>query len=311
LLYTIDPREFEATVAQANGRLAQARADLARYQQDVERYRPLVEANAYPKQNLDTAVAQVNAGRANVDAAQAEVTSAVLNLGYTKVYAPVSGIIGKTEVNVGNLVGKGEPTLLTHVSRIENINVRFTLPERDYLTLARRREERGITGASQASMELILADGSVLPDKGRLVYVDRNVDPQTGTIMLEASFPNPSYIVRPGQYARVRVAVETKAGAILVPQRAVSELQGLYNVAVVKADDTIEIRMVKPAQRISNLWVIDSGLKPGERIVVEGLQKVRPGVKVKPEVVKIEEEKGAAPPAAPTAATNEATGTKG
>ena len=146
--------------------------------------------------------------------------------------------------------------------------------------------------------ELVLADGSVHPRQGQLVFVDRNVDPQTGTILLEAAFPNPGGIVRPGQYARVRVAVELKKGAILVPQRAVSELQGIYNVAVVGGDDTIDLRMVTPAQRIGTLWVIDSGLKAGERVVVEGLQKVRAGVKVKAEMVKIEESSAATPPVA-------------
>ena len=281
-LYTIDPREYQAAVAQAKGRLAQAQADFARYEQDVARYRPLVEQNAYPKQNLDTAIAQVAAGLANVEAAQANVTTAELNLSYTKVYAPTDGIIGKTEVNVGNLVGRGQPTLLSHISRLEKINVRFTMPEKDYLYFAKRREELGTTGVTKTPLELVLADGNVHPATGQLVYVDRNVDPTTGTILLEATFPNPGYVVRPGQYARVRAAVETKVGAIQVPQRAVSEMQGTYNVAVVKSDDTIEMRMVTPAQRIGSLWVIDAGLKAGDRVVVEGLQKVRPGVKVKP-----------------------------
>jgi len=149
----------------------------------------------------------------------------------------------------------------------------------------------------------------VHPEKGQLTFIDRNVDPQTGTILLEAAFPNPGGVVRPGQYARVRAAVDLKNGAILVPQRAVSELQGVYNVAVVGGDDTVEVRMVKPAERIGTLWVIDSGLKAGERIVVEGLQKVRPGVKVKPEMVKIEE--GAAAQGAPTGAVAEAKGAQG
>jgi membrane fusion protein (multidrug efflux system) len=147
----------------------------------------------------------------------------------------------------------------------------------------------------------VLADGSVHPEKGQLVFVDRNVDPETGTILMEAAFPNPGGILRPGQYARVRVAVDMKPGAILVPQRAVSELQGVYNVAVVGGDDTVEVRMVKPAQRIGTLWVVDSGLKAGDRIVVEGLQKVRPGVKVKPEAVQIKDDGG---PALPTGAVD-------
>jgi membrane fusion protein, multidrug efflux system len=304
LLYTIDPREYEAAVSQAKGRLAQAQADLARYDQDVARYQPLVEQNALPKQNLDTAVAQANAGRANLEAAQAAVTQAQLNLSYTKIYAPLDGIIGKTEVNVGNLVGQGQNTLLTHISQVGAIHVRFTIPERDYLYYARRRQEHG--GNAPGEFELVLADGSVHPDKGRLVFVDRNVDPVTGTILLEAAFPNPNAIVRPGQFARVRAAVDLKKGAILVPQRAVTELQGIYNVAVVGGGDTVEIRMVTPAERIGTLWVIDAGLKAGDRIVVEGLQKVRAGMKVKPEMVAIKDERSATASGAVVGATADA-----
>jgi membrane fusion protein (multidrug efflux system) len=312
LLYTIDPREYQAAVAQAKGRLAQAQADLARYEQDVERYRPLVEQNAYPKQNLEQAIAQATAGRANVDAARAEVTKAELDLSYTRVTSPTDGIVGKTEVNVGNLVGGLQSTILTRVSRVDNIHVRFTLSERDYLDLVRKRQERGApAGRPNAPLELVLADGAVYPQAGQLVFVDRNVDPVTGTIMLEASFPNPGAVVRPGQYARVRAAVETKSGAILVPQRAVSELQGIYNVAAIKTDDTIEMRMVTPGPRVGNLWVMDSGLKAGERVVVEGMQKVRPGMKVKPEMVTIQEGPAAAPPAAPTADKGETKGAEG
>lgn len=308
LLYTIDPRPFEAALAQARGTLAEAEAQLARARQDVVRYEPLVAKNAISRQEYETAVAVQRAAEAAVVAAKAAAERAEIDLGYTKVTAPADGLVGKTEVYAGTLVGRGQSTLLTQISQIGTIHVRFTVPERDYLYYARRREEGRGSAARGESLpfELVLADGSVHPKPGRLVFVDRNVDPTTGTILLEAAFPNPGGIVRPGQYARVRAAIDLKRGAILVPQRAVSELQGVYNVAVVGGDDTVEMRMVKPAERIGTLWVIDSGLKAGERIVVEGLQKVRPGVKVKPEVVTIEP---AAPPGAPAAA--EATGARG
>ena len=217
-----------------------------------------------------------------------------INLGYTKVYAPEAGLIGKTEVYPGTLVGRGSNNLLTHISQIASIHVRFTLPERDYLRLARRPRGEGRTVPRRlaAPLELVLADGKVHPEKGKLVFVDRNVDPETGTILMEAAFPNPNGIVRPGQYGRVRAAIETKPGAILVPQRAVTELQGIYNVAVVGEDNAVEIRMVTPGQRVGSLWLIESGLKAGDKVVVEGTQKVRPGLKVTPEVITIEDDAG-------------------
>jgi membrane fusion protein (multidrug efflux system) len=308
LLYTIDPSPFEAALAQAKGALAESEAQLARARQDVVRYEPLVAKNAISRQEYETAVVVQRAAEAAVEAAKAQAESAQINLGYTRVVAPENGMAGKTEVYPGTLVGRGQSTLLTHISQIATIHVRFTIPERDYLYYARRRQEAGKVGAPQPPFELVLSDGSVHPEKGRLVFVDRNVDPTTGTILMEAAFPNPGGIVRPGQYARVRAAVDLKQGAILVPQRAVSELQGIYNVAVVGSDDSVEIRMVTPAQRIGNLWVMDAGLKAGDRVVVEGLQKVRSGVKVKAEAVTIEESTAPPPGAAPPA---EAKGAQG
>lgn len=300
LLYTIDPQPFQATLAQAKGKLAGAEADLARAHQDVARYEPLVAKNAISRQDYETAVAVEHAQSAAVDAAKAAAHSAEIDLSYTRVKAPDEGLVGKTEVYPGTLVGRGQSTLLTHISQIGTIHVRFTVPERDYLFYARRRLERGLKpdDGQDLPFELILADGSVHPHPGKIVFVDRNVDPETGTILLEAAFPNPDGIVRPGQYARVRVAADLKKGAILVPQRAISELQGIYNVAVVGGDDVVEIRPVKPAERIGTLWVIDSGLKAGDRVVIEGLQKVRTGLKVSPEIVKIEEGSDTPPPAA-------------
>jgi membrane fusion protein (multidrug efflux system) len=308
LLYTIDPRPFQAAVAQARGQLAESEAQLARAKQDVVRYEPLVAKNAISRQDYETAVVVQRAAEAAVEASKAAAERAQIDLGYTRVVAPEEGMVGKTEVYPGTLVGRGQSTLLTHISQIGSIHVRFTIPERDYIFYAKRARERGEgKEVPKLPFELVLADGSVHPQKGQLVFVDRNVDPQTGTILMEAAFPNPGGIVRPGQYARVRAAIDMKPNAILVPQRAVSELQGIYNVAVVGGDDTVEIRMVKPGARIGTLWVVDAGLKGGDRIVVEGLQKVRSGVKVKPEVVKIEE---GAPPDASAGAAAETKGAK-
>jgi len=304
LLYTIDSSPFEANVAQARARLAQSSADLARAQQDVARYEPLVKKNAVSRQDYETAVAVARAQTSAVDAAKATLRSAQIDLGYTKVLAPEDGLIGKTEVYPGTLVGRGQSTLLTRISKIDPIHARFTIPERDYLRLARESRQRAAAGAapnpSDVGFELILADGSVHPQPGKLVFIDRNVDPTTGTILLEAAFPNPGGLVRPGQYARVRAAVEVKKGAVLVPQRAIQELQGNDNVAVVKQDGTVEMRPVHPGERVGTLWVVDQGLATGDRIIVEGLQKVRPGVKVETEMVSIED---AAPAPSPATGT--------
>jgi len=289
LLYTIDARPFEAALAQTKANLARAEAELARAHQDVARYEPLVAKNAISRQEYETAVAIERAQASAVEAAKATVDSSEIDLSYTKVLAPDSGLVGKTEVYPGTLVGRGQNTLLTRISKIDPIHVRFTIAERDYLEYSRRSAERKTTERAEIPFQLVLADGSVHPHPGKLVFVDRNVDPQTGTILLEASFPNPERIVRPGQYARVRAAIDIKDGAILVSQRSVQELQGIYNVAVVKPDDTVDIRTVTPAQRIGALWVIDSGLHTGERVIVEGLQKVRAGTKVTPETVTVEE----------------------
>lgn len=304
-LYTIDRAPFEAQLAQARGGLAEAEAQYARARQDVVRFEPLVAKNAISRQEYETSVALEHAAAAAVDAAKATVEQAQIQLSYTTVTAPADGLIGKTEVYPGTLVGQGSSTLLTRISRIDPIHVRFSLAEKDYLYFFRRREELKQAGGELPDLpiRLVLADGSELPDTGRLVFVDRAVEAATGTILLEAAFPNANFMVRPGQYGRIRATANVKRGAILVPQRAVQEMQGLYSVVVVGADDTVETRMVKPAERVGSLWVIDSGLQAGERIVVEGLQKVRAGIKVTPETVTIGE--GATPAAAPGAAGSE------
>ncbi|MBI5507046.1 MAG: efflux RND transporter periplasmic adaptor subunit [Deltaproteobacteria bacterium] len=306
LLYTIDPSTLEAALANAKGQLARAQADLARASQDVARYKPLVALNAIPRQQYDTAVSVERAASAAVDAAAAAAHSAEIDLGYTRIYAPIDGLVGKTEVKTGNLVGGKQNTLLTTVSNVDPIHVRFTIAEQDYLRYSRSQRERGGT-PDPGRFVLILSDGSVHPQRGDLVFADRLVDPTTGTLLLEAAFPNPDKLVRSGQYARVRAAVDLKKGAILVPQRAVKELQATYTVAVVSGDDKVSMRTVKPGDRIGSLWVIDSGLAPGEKVVVEGLQKVREGVTVKATTVTIADvasagASSAAVPAAPPAA---------
>jgi len=301
LLYTIDERPFQAKLSVTKASLAEAEAQLARTHQDVVRYKPLVEKNAISREEYDTAVALEKAAAATVEANKAQVQEAEIDLSYTKVTSPDDGLAGRTEVYAGTLVGRGQSTLLTRISRTDPIHVRFSFPERDYLEMARKRGS-GVGGEPGAGVpfELLMPDGSIHGAPGKLVYVDRNVDASTGTIMAEAAFANPGGILRPGQYARVRATVETRSGAILVPQRAVYELQGVFSVMVVGAEDKVEQRLVMPAERIGSLWVIGSGLKPGERIVVEGLQKVRPGMKVNPKTVPIDEKEKAKEQAATT-----------
>jgi membrane fusion protein (multidrug efflux system) len=299
VLYTIDSSPFRANLAQAQANLAEAQAELVRKHQDVARYEPLVQKNAVSVQEYETAVAQEKAQQSAVMAAKAAVQRNQIDLGYSTVSAPTDGLIGITNVHPGTLVGVGQNTVLTHISKVDPIDVRFAIPEADYLKYARRREaalaDAGVPDGGVAPpgkgtpFQMFLADGSQHPYPGWLVFVDRNVDAATGTIRLEAAFPNPGALIRPGQYARVRASVELKKDAVLVAQRSVAEAQGISSVAVVKPDDTIEIRTVKPADRVGDLVVIESGLKPGERVVVEGIQKVKPGLKVKAETVTLEE----------------------
>lgn len=326
-LYTIDSRPFAAALAEARAKVAQSQAEALRVHQDVVRYEPLVAKNAVSVQDLETAKANERAQQSAVAAAQAALQKAQIDFGYTTVLAPDDGLIGITEVFPGTLVGRGSTTLLTKMSKIDPIKVRFSVSERDYLFYAKRREARmvaaGVAAGSSAApvvaddgpplqFQMVLADGSTHPYPGTLSFVDRNVDDKTGTIRLEASFPNPGNIVRPGQFARVRAAVSIKKNAVLVTQGAVVEAQGINSVAVVKPDDTVEMRVVKPAERIGGLVILDSGLKPGERIVVEGIQKVRGGIKVKPTLVPLEEAAqvtlNAATPAPPASASASPTG---
>jgi membrane fusion protein (multidrug efflux system) len=312
LLYTIDPREYQATIAQREGDVARAEADLARLQQDVARYKPLAAENAIPQQTYDTAVAQANAGRANVESTQAVLERAKLDLSYTKIYAPTDGVVGKTEVNVGNLVGRGQTTLLTQISKIDPIHLRFSLSEREYLQFIKDRDQISArmeaAGSAKffkdAPFEMVLADGAVHPHRGKLVFVDRLVDPTTGTLLFEVAFPNPERIVRPGQYGRARTVVDFRPKALLVPQKSVSELQATYSVMVVGGDNKVEVRPVTVGPRTGGLWVIEKGLTAGDRVIVEGIQKVRAGMTVKPVAVEITDTPVAPPPSpsAPKAA---------
>ena len=321
LLYTVDPREQEEKVAQVQGELASARTRLVKAESDVRRYRPLAEMHAVSQADLDSAVAEEGAARGQVDAAEAALRSARISLGYTRIASPIDGLIGMTQAKVGDFVGQfPNPIVLNTVSNVASVQARFSITERDYLDLVRqfgaRRGERaaGDSRTRADDIELLLADGSVYPHKGSLDFADRQVDPSTGTLRLQATFPNPDRVLRPGQYARVRVVIDVRKGALLVPQRAVQELQGQQMVSIVGADGAVQSRTLQMGPRIGSLWMVEQGLNPGDRVILEGAQKVRPGAKVVPKDVPAPADgaapdagaaptPGAAPPAAPKPAT--------
>ena len=282
LLFQIDPQEYQSAVAQARAGVSEAQASLSKANADVARLRPLVERNAVSRQDLDHAVAAQQGAEGQVAAARAAMNNAQLNLGYTKVTSPITGLAGVAQADVGSLVGSPGPTLLTTVSQVDTIKVKFRISEQEYLTLRRAMGDTVSTAVRRpARLELVLADGSVYDHKGQVVTVDRNIDPATGTLGIEALFPNPNSFLRPGQFGRVRAPVTTRTNAILVPQRAVREMQGTFSVGVLKPDSTVEIRPVKAGARVGSDWIVDTGLVAGTVIVVEGMQKVRPGVKVR------------------------------
>jgi len=283
VLYRIDRKPLETSVAGKKADLATAEARLAKANNDVTRYRPLVAKQAVSQQELDNALADQDAARSQLEAAKAALEQQTIDLGYTTVTSPIDGLIGTTMVKPGNLVGRGEPTLLTTVSQINPVIVRVGVTEADFLRVARRQPTSAAAAPAarrDLDIQLTLADGTPYPEKGKLGPIERAVDPTTGTIAVEFIFPNPTALLRPGQYGRVRLTLDTKLGALLVPQRAVQELQNLYSVAIVGADNKVAFRNVKAGLKVDSLWVIDEGLKPGEKVIVEGLQRVQDGTTV-------------------------------
>lgn len=318
-LFEIDPRPFNAALAQALGQLAQAKGQLAqakaqlaqshaqldqsiasqkRTQLDVDKYTPLAKQKAVTQQDLDnsvqnnvaaqaqieaskagveTAKAQIEASTAAVESAEAAVDAARVNTDFTHLVSPIDGVAGQAQVQVGNLVTPSSGVITT-VSTLDPIKGNFTVGEQEYLTLTRA----GGSDLAKLQLQLILADGSTYPSKGKFFFADRQVDQSTGAIQLTGLFPNPGNRLRPGQYGKVRAAVGTSARALLIPQRAVTELQGGYQVAVVDSANKVGIRTVKLGDRIGSMWIVTEGLKPGERVVAEGIQQARPGTQVSP-----------------------------
>jgi membrane fusion protein (multidrug efflux system) len=319
LLFEIDPRPFEAALAQAKGQLAQAAGQLSqskaqltqvqaqlaqsvanqeRTQLDVDKYTPLERQQAVTRQELDNAVqnnnvakaqieagkagvetakAQIEASKAAVESAQAAVEAAKVNTGFTHLVSPIDGIVGQAQVQVGNLVSPSSGTITT-VSTLDPVKVNFTVGEQEYLDFV----QSGGNDLAKLQLQLILANGTAYAPKGRVMFADRQVNQGTGAILLIGVFPNPGNVLRPGQYAKVRAAVGIRSNALLVPQRAITELQGSFQVAVVDAENKVGIRKVTTGNRVGSKWIVTEGLNPGERVIAEGVMKSGPGMTVNP-----------------------------
>ncbi len=297
LLFQIDPRPFQAALDQAQGQLAQAKAALAnaqavqrRTELDVQRYTPLAEQQAASQQDLDNsvqnnlaAIATVETAKAQIKTYEAAVETAKINLDFTRLVAPIDGIAGQAQLQVGALVSPGSG-IVTSVSTVNPIKVYFTVGEPQYLGWRKRfpTESSRDQADKELRLQLILADGSTYPNEGKFYFADRQVDESTGAIRIAGLFPNPNNVLRPGGYAKVRAVIRTQPGALLVPQRAVSELQGGYQVAVVDADNKVDVRTVTVGDKVDSRWIIASGLNAGDRVVAEGVQRMRTGVHVNP-----------------------------
>ena len=277
LLFLIDPRNYQDVVNQAKSTLAHNEATLAKVRLDVKRDRELIAAQAITRQQLDNDEAAEREAAANVESARAALHQAELNRGWAQVTSPITGIVGIAQVQVGNLVNTS--TTMTTVSQVDPIKAQFNISESEYLRSAQGNHWLEPARGGKAALDLILEDGSVYPHPGNVIVVNRQVSPQTGTIAVQGSFPNPGNILRPGQYAKVRAAVETRKGALLVPQRAISELQGTYQLAVV-ADGKVDVRAVQTADQVGTMWIIAKGVTAGDKVIVSDYSRLRPGTPV-------------------------------
>jgi membrane fusion protein (multidrug efflux system) len=287
VLFEIDPRPFRAALDQAKAQQSQAEAQLGKAKLDVERDTPLAQAKAIAQSQLDNEIQAELGARASVAAAKANVEQAALNLEFTKVTSLVDGVAGIAQAQIGNLVSPG--SVLTAVSQMDPIKAYFTVSENDYIDFHRRypTEQSVAEARKKAQLELLLGDGSVYEHKGAISFADREVNPSTGAIRIAGLFPNPGNLLRPGGFGRIRTSVKTKNGALLVPQRAVTELQGSYQVAVVGDGNKVNIRPVNIGERIGSMWIVE-GVKPGEYVVVEGLTKVKDGTVVNPKPITVQ-----------------------
>lgn len=277
-LFEIDPRTFQAAFDQAMGTLDQAKANYIAAKADLDRARPLAKVNAVSKKDLDDAIGKEEAARAAVTAATAAVEKTRLDLDFTRITSPVKGLAGIAKAQLGNLVSPSMSTELTTVSAVDPIRAYINVSEQEHLKAQKESQQE----IEKIPLQLILVDGSVYPFKGKFVLADRQVDPATGTLKVGAQFPNPKILLRPGQFGRLKAQLAIRKGALVVPQRAITEMQGKYLVAVITPDNKADVRSVKVGERFGSYWIIEEGLKAGEKVVVEGTQKARPGVTVVP-----------------------------
>ena len=297
LLYVIDPDPFKEAVVAKQSMVAQANTVVIQTESDLKRVKPLAAMDAVSQRELDMAQAQRDASLSSLKAANADLNIAEINLSYTRIFSPIDGIIGRTLAREGEFVGKDpNPVILNTVSDINSIRVQFFLSENEYLRIAKefsksKKENPKGSRAEKAEIELILSDGSLFDQKGEIDFIDRNIDTSTGTILVQATFQNPERIIRPGQFARVKIKIMDVKDAVIVPQKCLTELQGQYSVLVVNADNIVETVQVEIGEKIPGYSIIKNGLKDGDKIILEGLQKARPGMEVIPVVTeyKIEE----------------------
>lgn len=289
LLYSIDDNPFRLSVSREESILSEAKINLVNAENDLSRITPLADINAISKRDLDAAVARKDASEQAVRAAEANLNLAKVNQGYARIYAPISGIIGKTKAKEGEYVGKSpNPVILNTISKVDSVVVEFFLNEKDYITFYKQLMKDSETGLNRVNhpLELYLADGEKFPYTGKITFLDRNVDPSTGTILLQSIFPNPDGLIRPGQFAKVKSVIDVLDKALVVPQRCVIELQGFYNVFTVGKDSVVTQKRVEVLDDFGDLFIIKAGLDKGEKVLMEGLMAVQSGQKVNPEVIQ-------------------------
>lgn len=295
LLYAIDAQPFIAEVASQRSKVAEAKTLLVNAEKELNRYKPLAAKNAVSQSDLDAAQATYEAALASVEAAKANMQMSKINLSYTKMKSPIKGVIGKTEAKIGEFVGRDpNPVILNTVSRIDTIRVQFFLTESQFLRIAKeygkdikeKRENKDYE--NKVNIQLILADGETYPHLGQVDFIDRNVNSSTGSLLVQASFPNTEKLIRPGMYAKVKIPIEVIKNALLIPQRCVSELQGQYSVYVVNAENVIEAKQLKIKDKIGDYYVVTKGINTGDKLVLEGLQKVGSGMPVIPVVTEFQ-----------------------